>query len=500
MNQSTRRFSSRWGFLLSALGIAVGTGNIWRFPRIAASNGGDDGAGSFLIAWITFLFLWSIPLIIVEYVMGRTSRKGTVGAFAHFMGKPFSFLGGFIGFVAAAIAFYYSVIVGWNIYYFGNMTFTDLPVTTDGSWKLWNDFQNSSFPILFHAIAMSVGGVAIYKGVSSIEKVNKILIPTLLAIVLLCVFRALSLPGSMAGISYLFTPEWSQLKDPRIWLDALTQNAWDTGAGWGLFMTYAIYIRKRYGIIKNAFTTAIGNNMVSLLAAIMIFSTVFSILGNDMGMSKPEILEVMKTSGPGSTGLTFIWMPQLFAKMSFGKPLAILFFLGLTFAGFSSLISMLELAVRNLIDFGVKRATAVSWIVGVCFIMGIPSANNLEILGNQDFVWGIALMLAGVFVAFAAIKYGLSRIIIEVSSESQNDWSFPMWWAPVINYIVPMIGITIFSWWMWLSATVYAPDDWYDPTSYYSVATCLVQWGLVIVIFYGLNNWMNKRLDNPIDI
>ena len=500
MSQSTPRFSSRWGFLLSALGIAVGTGNIWRFPRIAASNGGDDGAGSFLIAWITFLFLWSIPLIIVEYVMGRTSRKGTVGAFAHFMGKPFSFLGGFIGFVAAAIAFYYSVIVGWNIYYFGNMTFTDLPVTTDGSWKLWNDFQNSSFPILFHAIAMSVGGVAIYKGVSSIEKVNKILIPTLLAIVLLCVFRALSLPGSMAGISYLFTPEWSQLKDPRIWLDALTQNAWDTGAGWGLFMTYAIYIRKRYGIIKNAFSTAIGNNMVSLLAAIMIFSTVFSILGNDMGMSKPEILEVMKTSGPSSTGLTFIWMPQLFAKMSFGKPLAILFFLGLTFAGFSSLISMLELAVRNLIDFGVKRATAVSWIVGVCFIMGIPSANNLEILGNQDFVWGIALMLAGVFVAFAAIKYGLSRIIIEVSSESQNDWSFPMWWAPVINYIVPMIGITIFSWWMWLSATVYAPDDWYDPTSYYSVATCLVQWGLVIVIFYGLNNWMNKRLDNPIDI
>ena len=192
MSKSTPRFSSRFGFLVSALGIAVGTGNIWRFPRIAASNGGDDGAGSFLIAWLTFLFLWSIPLIIVEYVMGRTSRKGTVGAFAHFMGKPFSFLGGFIGFVAAAIAFYYSVIVGWNIYYFGSMTFSDLPVTTDGSWELWNNFQNSSFPILFHAVAMSVGGFVIYKGVSSIEKVNKVLIPTLLAIVLLCVFRALS--------------------------------------------------------------------------------------------------------------------------------------------------------------------------------------------------------------------------------------------------------------------------------------------------------------------
>jgi len=499
MSDSTPRFSSRFAFLVSALGIAVGTGNIWRFPRIAASNGGDDGAGSFLIAWIIFLFLWSIPLIIVEYVMGRTSRKGTIGAFAHFMGKPFAFLGGFIGFVATAIAFYYSVVVGWNIFYFGSMTFSDLPNTTDASMSLWNQFQNGSFPILFHAVAMSVGGFAIYKGVSSIEKVNKILIPTLLGIVLISVIRAITLPGAMSGISYLFTPDWGQLRDPRIWLEALTQNAWDTGAGWGLFLTYAIYIRKRYGLIKIAFTTAIGNNLVSLLAAIMVFSTVFSILGNEMGMAKGEILGVMKTSGPAATGLTFIWMPQLFAKMAFGKPLAILFFLGLTFAGFSSLISMLELAVRNLRDMGVPRKTAVGWIVGVCFIMGIPSAKNLDLLSNQDFVWGVALMLAGVFVAFAAIKYGLQKIITEVTLDSEDDWLFPRWWQPVINYVVPVIGVAIFSWWMWLSAAVYAPDDWYDPTSLYSVATCVVQWGIVIVVFYGLNRWINQRLDNPLN-
>ena len=186
----------------SALGIAVGTGNIWRFPRIAASNGGDDGAGAFLVAWVIFLFMWSIPLIIVEYVMGRTSRKGTIGAFAHFMGEKFAFLGGFIGFVAAAISFYYSVVVGWNIFYFGNMALSDLPNTTESSNALWNQFQNSNFPILFHAIAMSVGGFAIVKGVKSIEKVNKILIPTLLVIVLVSVIRAITLPGAISGISY----------------------------------------------------------------------------------------------------------------------------------------------------------------------------------------------------------------------------------------------------------------------------------------------------------
>ena len=218
-----------------------------------------------------------------------------------------------------------------------------------------------------------------------------------------------------------------------------------------------------------------------------------------MGMAKGEILGVMKTSGPAATGLTFIWMPQLFAKMAFGKPLAILFFMGLTFAGFSSLISMLELAVRNLRDMGVPRKTAVGWIVGVCFIMGIPSAKNIDLLSNQDFVWGVALMLSGVFVAFAAIKYGLQKIITEVTLDSEDDWLFPRWWQPVINYVVPVIGVALFSWWMWLSAAVYAPDDWYDPTSLYSVATCVVQLGIVIGVFYGLNRWINQRLDNPLN-
>ena len=482
MTNQNNRFSSRFTFLLSALGIAVGTGNIWRFPRIVASNAGEDGAGAFLVAWITFLFLWSIPLIIVEYIMGRQSRMGTVGAFSNFMGKPFAFLGGFVGVVSTAIAFFYSVIVGWNIYYFGAIIITDLPQTSDASLALWSSFQNSSFPILFHAVAMTVGGLAIYKGVSSIEKVNKILIPVLLGIVLLSVFRALSLPGSLEGITYLFTPDWSQLRRPGIWVDALAQNAFDTGAGFGLFLTYAIYIRKRYGIVKNAFTTAIGNNLVSLMAAIMIFSTVFSILGNEMGMQKSEILDVMKTSGPAATGLTFIWMPQLFAKMAFGKPLAVLFFLGLSFAGFSSLISMLELAVRNLIDFGVKRSTAVIWIVVSSFILGIPSAISLEVLSNQDFVWSVGLIISGILMAFAAVKYGINKMISEVSAESQNDWPFPRWWSFVVKFVAPLVGFTLVGWWMIESPSFFV--------------TCVIQWGTVLVFFYLINNYISNKLSN----
>ena len=221
------------------------------------------------------------------------------------------------------------------------------------------------------------------------------------------------------------------------------------------------------------------------MAAIMIFSTVFSILGNEMGMNKTEILEIMKTSGPAATGLTFIWMPQLFAKMALGKPLAILFFLGLSFAGFSSLISMLELAVRNLIDFGVKRSSAVMWIVGASFIMGIPSAMSLEILGDQDFVWSVGLIISGVLMAIAAIKYGLSRMIKEVTAESQGDWAFPRLWPITIKFIAPFVGIVLVGWWMIESPSFFL--------------TCLVQWGLVLVIFFLINDYMNKRITENLD-
>ena len=143
---------------------------------------------------------------------------------------------------------------------------------------------------------MGFGALAIWKGVQSIEKVNKVLIPTLLLIVVLAVVRALSLPGAWNGVKYLFTPEWSQLVRPKIWLEALTQNAWDTGAGWGLFLTYAAYMKREQGAVKNAFTTGIGNNVVSLLGAMMIFGTVFAVCQTEMGMNKLEILKVMKES------------------------------------------------------------------------------------------------------------------------------------------------------------------------------------------------------------
>ena len=370
---------------------------------------------AFLIAWLIFLFIWSIPLIIAEYALGRKFRAGVVGIFKKAAGEKLTWMGTFVAFVSTAIAFYYTVVTGWCLYYFIFTLTNPLPLTTEAAISTWDHFQSSGWPFLFHLVIVGLGTLAIWKGIRSIEKVNKILIPALLLIIITCVIRAVTLPGAIDGLKYLFKPDWDQLRIPETWLSALTQNAWDTGAGWGLFLTYAAYMQTRQKIVKNAFITGIGNNTVSLLAAIMIFGTVFSILRNEMGMSDAQTLDIMRTSGPASTGLTFIWTPQLFARMSFGSPLAVLFFLGLTFAAFTSAIAMLELPTRILLDTGMKRSHAIGVAVIFIYLMGLPSARNLTLLSNQDYVWGIGLIISGTFIAYAIIKNKVSVISSEIN-------------------------------------------------------------------------------------
>ncbi|MFA5669643.1 MAG: sodium-dependent transporter [Balneolaceae bacterium] len=486
MEYTKERFSSKLGLILSVLGIAIGTGNIWRFPRIAAQNGGEEGAGAFLVAWVAFLFLWSIPLIIAEYGIGRNGRKGVVGSFVELIGEKKGWMGGFIGFVATAIMFYYSVVAGWCLFYLTESITTTLPTTFEQSMSVWNGFQSSNWPVVTHFIAMFFGGVVVIKGIKSIEKVNKILIPSLVVVLLISLFKSLSLEGSFEGVKYLFTPDWSDLKNPNLWLEALTQNAWDTGAAWGLILTYAAYMRMKDDITISAFQTGIGNNLVSLVAAIIIFSTVFGSLGSSMNTR--EILDVMKTSGPASTGLTFIWMPQLFASMGGGGIFSIMFFLALTFAAFSSLISMIELAVKVFVDGGTNRKKATILIGTTGFVMGIPSATNLEVFANQDFVWGVGLLVSGAFVSYAVIKYGAKKFRTELINVEERGSTLPAFWDIIIKYIVPVEAITLLVWWMYRS--VAESDAWYNPLSSFSVATVLLQWGvaLLLVFFY------NRRL------
>lgn len=479
-------FSTRWGMVLAVIGIAVGTGNIWRFSRIVAQNGG----GSFLIAWVVFLLIWSVPLIIAEFAIGRKTRLGTTGSIGQIAGPQYAWMGGFIAFVAIAIMFYYSVVTGWCLKYF-TLSVTGELMRSASHPDLWTSFTQSREPILFHAIAMVLAAMIIYNGVRGIERVARVLIPSLLVILLIIAVRAITLPGAFRGIVYLFTPDLTTMVDYRVWLAALTQNAWDTGAGWGLILTYACYARKQEDVAVNGALTAFANNSVSLLAGITIFSTVFALGASD------GIQELISGRGSTNTGLAFIFLPELFTRLP-GSILtqsffSTIFFLGLFFAAVTSLISMLELGVKVFQDMGFKRKPAILGIMIVGFLFGIPSALNMQFFENQDFVWGIALMISGAFICFALIRYGVTRFREESINHSGSDIRVGKWFDFLIIWLIPIEAIVLIVWWFYLAITSFDREGWWNPWNTYSIATCLLQWGIAFAILLSLNRWVVRR-------
>ena len=468
-----QQFGSRWGLILATLGMAVGTGNIWRFPRVAASNGG----GSFLVAWVVFLALWSIPLMIVEFSFGKTSRRGTVGAFTLLLGKKYACMGGWPAVCATAIMFYYSVVAGWCLRYLLGAVRGELSGSEPGA--LWLNFTSSYQPVIGHLAALSIGISVVWFGVRGIERVAKILIPTLFILILVLAVRAVTLPGAHLGLEFLFRPDWKALGSAKIWLEALTQNAWDTGAGWGLILTYAVYMKAQEDVPLNAFLIGFGNNAVSLLAGIMVLCTVFAINPG----ARSEIV------GAGNEGLTFIWMPQLFAQMPGGRFFMVLFFLALSFAAITSLISMIELATRVLIDAGIKRGRAILFVGGGGMIFGLPSARSLDILHNQDWVWGVGLMLSGLFFAFGAQRFGLERLRNEVVNADGCDLNIGRWWSFLLRVVVPLEAVILMIWWL-KESRGWDPTGWLNPFGVETVGTVLMQWGIAIIALLAANRWL----------
>lgn len=468
-------FSSRWGMLLAMLGMAVGTGNIWRFPRIAASNGG----GSFLVAWAVFLLLWSVPLLILELGMGKGTRQGTLGAFVRTMGPKFGWMGAWVAWTATAIMFYYSVVMGWTLRFFWAALWGEIPSPVPEA--LWQNYAGSSQALLTHVLAMGLGVWVVAKGIRGIETAAKILIPALVVLVLVLAVKAVTLPGAERGLAFLFTPSLEGLGNYRVWLEALTQNAWDTGAGWGLALTYAVYMRSREDTALNAFVTAFGNNSMSLLAGIMVLCTVFSVMPD----AAAQIV------GAGNEGLTFIWVPQLFGQIPGGRFFMTLFFLALVFAAWTSLIAMIQLASRILSDLGLGFGKAVG-VVGVGGVLcGIPSSLNMAFFQNQDFVWGVGLMLSGLFFALAVLRYGVTDWRRTFVNTPDSDLHVGAWWDWAVRLVV-VEAVVLIGWWLWqVRGAGWAAN--LTPFSTYNIGTVLVQWGVVLAALLFLNRFLVER-------
>jgi neurotransmitter:Na+ symporter, NSS family len=503
-------FSSRWGLILATLGMAIGTGNLWRFPRILAQNGG----GTFLIPWAIFLFTWSIPLLMAEFAIGRASKRGPVGAFATVFGKRTAWRGGFVAFCTIAILFYYSVVSGWTLRYLWMALSGGLSeITVANADSVFLDFTKSWGPALTHLLSIAAAcGVVVLGVTGGIERVCKILVPALFVVLIVSAVRGLSLEGASGGMDFLTSFDFDRLlSDHTVWLEALTQSAWSTGAGWGLMVCYAIYASRDMRTGRECISTGLGNNCASLLAALAIIPAVFALA--PLAGQDPSAL--VQESGPASTGLTFVWMPVLFKEMpSGGGLLGTLFFAGLAFAALSSLIALVELAVRTLSDLGVSRGRATAMTFGVGFVLGLPSAvdlafipghEGLTVFGNQDWVWGVGLMVSGALTGWSVLSYGTKRFYDElIAAPEGGSAGKGLLFRFAITVLVPLQALGLLGWWFYNSFTWVSNVDaegvarpladrvmeWLDPTTVFGLGTCLLQWGVVIAVLL----FFNRRL------
>ncbi|MDT8437133.1 MAG: sodium-dependent transporter, partial [Gemmatimonadota bacterium] len=225
-----------------------------------------------------------------------------------------------------------------------------------------------------------------------------------------------------------------------------------------------------------------GNNTVSLLAGIMVLCTAFAIL--------PDAADTMV--GAGNEGLTFIWVPQLFSRIPGGAAFMVFFFLALFFAAWSSLIAMIELATRVLLDAGLTRRRAVPLVAAAGFLLGLPSALSIEFFRNQDWVWGVGLMLSGLFFATGVLRYGADRFRTVLVNRSGNDLRIGRWWNVAIGFVA-LEAVVLLAWWM--RQAVNPEDLWatLTPFSSFNVGTVLVQWAIALVAFLLLNPLLARR-------
>ncbi|UII21324.1 sodium-dependent transporter [Fulvivirga ligni] len=489
-------FSNRWGIVLASLGMAIGAGNLWRFPRLAGQYG-----GAFLILWILFLLVWSVPILMAEFSIGKKFKKGVIGSFGQVGGKGLAWGGFFITLCTLGIAFYYAVVTGWALRYLGlatenlfaffqgkNTIADNLDANPEYLSEFWNSIAYSSpWTIGLYIVALIAGIYVLIKGIQNgLEKANKILIPSLFILLILITIMALTMDNGYKGLEYMFSINVKYFSDPKIWIEALSQSAWSTGAGWGLIMTISSYSRQKEDVVLNTFIGGFGNNTASLMAGMAILPAVFALAPNE-----GEAISFLQS---GNQALTFTIIPKLFATIPGGAILSFIFFLAFFLAAFSSLLPMLELFISNLIDMGLTRKSAAVRTLVFSIIFGFPSAYSLDIFTNQDWVWGLGLIISGLLILIAVLKYGVVDFKKDYI-DTDSDFSIPISLFKSALIFNVFLAVVLIIWWM---SQGFSKNPWFDANGnwnvfdVYSNASIVTQWGLVIIAGLLLNKYIFK--------
>ncbi len=384
-------FSSTLASLMVALGSAVGLGNIWKFPYMTGTGGG----GAFLVTYLFFVFLVAVPIMISEFVIGRRSRSNAVEAFRKLTGNqrsPWTGIG-FMGAVTAyLIMFFYSCVAGWvYCYTFKAATGAFANITKESAGALFAQTIGAGgsgqpffswlvlSPIFWQIVVLTLVGTIISMGVSKgIERAIKVMMPALFLLLIICVIRALTLPGAGEGLRFLFHIDFAQVT-PAVVLSAMGLAFFKLSLGMGTMITYGSYFTSDADLSVSPLKIAIADICVSMLAGLAIFPTVFS-FGVEPG------------AGPG---LLFITIPLVFSQMPFGQVLLFAFFLLTAFAANGAMLSLVEVPTMWMAEeFNMSRKKAAiinCALIGIVGILAAGSADgsgyfgNIKILGKGFF-------------------------------------------------------------------------------------------------------------------
>ena len=378
MKEKNAKFGSRWGFILAAVGSAVGMANVWGFPAKMGANGG----GAFLVAYLIFVALFSVVGLSAEYVIGRRARTGTLGAYKNAwasrnpkLGK----VGGLIGWLPLAgsmcIAIGYAVIISYILKAFFQSVTGELMTVDTGAW--FDSFSGSEYSVIpFHIIIVVGTLLTLLLGAKSIEKTNKIMMPVFFVIFVILAVRVAFLPGAMDGYKFIFSADWSALANPMTWIWAMGQAFFSlsvTGSG---MIVYGAYLDEKEDAVKLAVRTAVFDTIAALVASFVIIPACFA-YGLDIG------------AGPA---LLFVTLPRILQDVPLGQVFAIILYTAMVFAGVSSLQNMFEAVGESLQNrFPKISRTAALLIIGIiCLGFGI----NMEPI----YKWGPWMDIVSIYI------------------------------------------------------------------------------------------------------
>jgi NSS family neurotransmitter:Na+ symporter len=427
-------FGSRFGTIMTMIGVAVGLGNIWRFPYMAGTFGG----AAFVLFYVVVAVVIGVPALMAEYALGRQTRRGTVGAFAA-GGFPFGRqVGWFFFAVVVAATGYYSAVIGWVLFYALAQGAQALGLSVDAAAILPPDrgFAARSFVLQLACTAAVVVACALVlvKGLrAGIERASTIIIPGLFLILLVLTVRALTLSGAGTGVRWFILEfRWADLT-PNVIVAAIGQMVFSLSLGGTFMVVYGSYLDARENVAGAAIWTAIGDTGSSLLAGLAIIPAVFA-----LGMAPSQ--------GPG---LIFFTLPEVFASIPAGSLFGLLFFAGLFGAGYLSDVAAFEVLVAGLTDnTSLTRRHAVWVMAAAAFVISIPPTINNAIFVPWDLTFGSGMQTLGALVAVLTVGWCMHRGAALRALSAEDHRAAPTWLYYWIRFGIPAAILTAGIWWL----------------------------------------------------